>query len=125
LLAGGRLASGDPASVPAGRYAQRALTWLGVWQVAEPKLARADNVRIAMSYVERGEAPLGIVYATDAVISKGVQVVGEFPPESHPPISYPLAIVARRGNDATRSFHAFLLGGEAAVVFQRFGFPVK
>lgn len=125
LLGNGRLSTGDPASVPVGRYAQQALIYLGVWQVVEPKLARADNVRVAMSYVERGEAPFGIVYSTDAAISKGVQVVGEFAPESHPPISYPVAIVAKHANDTTRAFHAFLLGGEAASVFQRFGFSVK
>ena len=125
LLGGGRLATGDPASVPVGKYAQQSLTYLGVWQIAEPRLARADNVRVALTYVERGEAPLGIVYSTDAAISKGVQVIGEFPPESHPAISYPLAIVARHGTDAAKAFHAFLLGGEAAAVFQRFGFSVK
>ena len=125
LLGSGRLATGDPASVPVGKYAQQALTYLGVWQIAEPKLARADNVRIAMTYVERGDAPLGIVYSTDAAISKGVQVIGEFPPESHPTISYPVAIVAKHGTDTTKAFHAFLLGGEAAAVFQRFGFSVK
>jgi len=125
LVGNGRIATGDPASVPVGKYAQQALTYLGVWPIAESKLARADNVRVALSYVERGEAPLGIVYSTDAAIAKGVQVVGEFPPESHLPISYPLAIVVKHGNDATKGFHAFLLGSEAAAVFQRFGFSVK
>lgn len=125
LLGSGRLATGDPASVPAGRYARQALTYLGAWQVAETRLARADNVRVALTYVERGEAPLGIVYSTDAAITKGVQVIGEFPPESHPAISYPLAIIARHGTDRAKAFHAFLLGGEAAAVFQRFGFSVK
>lgn len=125
LLGNSRLSTGDPSSVPVGRYARQALTYFGVWQIAEPRLARADNVRVAMSYVERGEAPFGIVYSTDAAVSRGVQAVGEFPPESHLPISYPVAIVARHANDTTRAFHAFLLGGEAAAVFRRFGFSVK
>lgn len=121
----GRLATGDPASVPVGRYAQAALTWLGLWSVLEPRLARADNVRVALSYVERGEAPLGIVYSTDAAIAKGVQVIGEFPAASHPAISYPMAIVATHGSPEVRAFHAHVLGGEAAAVFQRYGFSVS
>ena len=125
LLGNGRLATGDPANVPVGRYAQQALTYLGVWAIAESKLARADNVRFALTYVERGEAPLGIVYSTDAAIAKGVQVIGEFPPESHVTISYPVAIVARHATGAAKAFHAFLLGVEAAAVFKRFGFSVK
>jgi len=125
LLGNGRLATGDPANVPVGRHAQQALTYLGLWQIAEPKLARADNVRFALTYVERGEAPLGIVYYTDAAIARGVQVTGEFPPESHSAITYPVAIVAKHGTDTTKAFHAFLLGGDAATVFQRFGFSVK
>ena len=125
LLGRGRLATGDPSSVPAGRYAQQALIWLGAWKAVEAKLARADNVRVALAYVERGEVPFAIVYSTDAMVSRGVKVVGTFPSESHAPISYPLAIVAGRANDASKAFHAFLLGGEAAAVFDHFGFSVK
>jgi len=125
LGAGGRLATGDPASVPVGRYAQQALTWLGQWAALEPRIARADNVRVALAYVERGEAPLGIVYSTDAAISRGVRIVGAFPAESHPPISYPVAIVAKRGSAPVREFRAYLLGAEAAAVFQRYGFSVR
>ena len=125
LLAGGRLATGDPASVPVGRYARQALTTLGVWSIAEPRLARADNVRVALSYVERGEAPIGIVYATDAAMSKGVQVLGEFPPDSHPAIRYPLAILAKRSTDPVKAFHVYLLDGDAAAVFRRHGFTVR
>jgi molybdate transport system substrate-binding protein len=121
----GRLATGDPASVPVGRYAQQALTWVGAWASIESRLARADNVRVALSYVERGEAPLGIVYSTDAAIARGVQVVGEFPPDSHPAISYPVAIVARRATPEAKALHAHLLSGNAAVVFRKFGFVVK
>jgi len=125
LGANGHIATGDPASVPVGRYAQQALSYLGLWQALGPRLARAENVRVALLYVERGEAPLGIVYATDAAISKGVQVIGEFPAESHAPITYPLAIVARHGNRQVRDFHDYLLGAEAAGVFSRFGFSFR
>ena len=86
----GRLATGDPAHVPVGRYAQAALEWMGQWQALAPRLARADNVRAALLLVERGEAPLGIVYATDARASRGVHVVGTFPAGSHPPDHLPL-----------------------------------
>ncbi len=122
LLGGGRLAVGDPANVPAGIYAKQALAWLGVWNLAEPRLVRAENVRVALAYVERGEAPLGIVYATDAALARGVSVVGRFPPESHDPIRYPLAIVAGRDTNDVRAFHSYLKGDEARGIFSRFGF---
>jgi molybdate transport system substrate-binding protein len=86
LLGEGRLAVGDPAYVPAGAYAEKALAFLGVWDAVAPRLARAESVRAAMALVARGEAPLGIVYATDAAIDAKVKVVGRFPPASHPPI---------------------------------------
>jgi molybdate transport system substrate-binding protein len=121
----GRLATGDPASVPVGKYAQQALTYLGAWQALEPRIARADNVRVALAYVERGEAPLGIVYSTDAAIAKGVQVIGEFPPESHPPISYPVALVAKQATPEAREFLKYLQSGDAASVFRKYGFSVK
>ena len=97
LGAQGRLATGDPASVPVGKYAQAALTTLGVWNATAPRIARAESVRAALLLVERGEAPLGIVYATDAAASKGVWVLGTFPEDTHPPISYPFALT-RRGD---------------------------
>jgi molybdate transport system substrate-binding protein len=125
LGASGRLSTGDPSNVPAGRYAQQALTKLGVWGIAEPRLARADNVRAAMVLVERGEAPLGIVYATDAAVSSRVRVAGVFPADSHAPISYPFAIVAGRGRPEVRALFAHLLGGEAAAVFRKHGFTVQ
>ena len=123
LAAGGRIAVGDPAHVPAGRYAQAALEWMGQWQAVAPRLARADNVRAALLLVERGETPLGIVYATDAAAARGVAVLGTFPPESHPPITYPFAVTRRAAGDAqARALHAFLSGPEAAATWQRFGF---
>lgn len=120
-----RIATGDPAHVPVGRYAQAALEWLGQWQAISPRLARADNVRAALLLVERGEAPFGIVYATDARASAGVRTVATFPAESHPPISYPFAITRHGENDAAaRGFLAFVTSAEAAATWQRFGFSL-
>ena len=125
LGAGGRIATGDPAHVPVGRYAQAALSWMGQWEAIAPRLARADNVRSALLLVERGEAPYGIVYGTDAAIGTGVRVVGTFPAESHPPITYPFALTRRaEGNAEARALLGFLVGPEAAPTWQRFGFSL-
>jgi molybdate transport system substrate-binding protein len=121
----GRIATGDPAHVPVGRYAQAALGWMGQWEAIAPRLARADNVRAALLLVERGEAPYGIVYATDAAASAGVCVVGTFPAESHTPITYPFALTRRaEGNAQARALLEFLTGPETTPVWQRFGFPL-
>ena len=121
----GRLAMGDPAHVPAGRYGQAALEWLGNWGALAPRLARAENVRAALLLVERGEAPLGIVYATDALAAPGVRVVAEFPAESHPPITYPFALTRRAEAHAeARVLLAFLTGAEAMPIWQRHGFTL-
>lgn len=126
LLGPGRLATGDPAHVPVGRYAQAALEWLGQWPAINPRLARADNVRAALLLVERGEAPLGIVYATDARASPGVKVIGTFPAESHPPVRYPFAVTRRAAaNPQARPALAFLAGPAAAAQWQRFGFTLR
>ncbi|WBV45153.1 molybdate ABC transporter substrate-binding protein [Pseudoroseomonas cervicalis] len=122
---GGRIATGDPSNVPVGQYARAALGWMGQWERVAPRLARADNVRSALLLVERGEAPLGIVYATDAAASRGVKTLGTFPAGSHPPITYPFALARRAEGDATaRDFLAFLTGEAAAPVYRRFGFAV-
>ncbi|HET8729386.1 MAG TPA: molybdate ABC transporter substrate-binding protein [Alphaproteobacteria bacterium] len=121
-LDGGRLAVGDPDHVPAGRYARQALEALGVWADVERHLARADNVRAALVLVERGEVPLGIVYATDAAIVGGVRVVAQFPAGTHEPIRYPAALVAGRKNPAAHDFLSFLNGPEAAEIFRAYGF---
>lgn len=122
---GGRIATGDPAHVPVGRYAQAALSWMGQWQALAPRLARADNVRAALLLVERGEAPLGIVYATDAAASAGVRVIGTFPAESHAAITYPFAVTRRaEGNTQARALLAFLTSAEIAPTWQRFGFTL-
>ncbi|HEX4080671.1 MAG TPA: molybdate ABC transporter substrate-binding protein [Rhizomicrobium sp.] len=118
----GRLAVGDPDHVPAGIYAKEALQHLGVWNELEPRLARAEDVRGALALVERGDAPLGIVYVTDARVSAKVKIVGVFPPASHSPIVYPAAIV--KGNDLppVRNYFRFLQGAQARADFVRFGF---
>jgi molybdate transport system substrate-binding protein len=122
---GGRIATGDPAHVPVGRYAQAALTWMGQWDAIAPRLARADNVRAALLLVERGEAPFGIVYGTDAAASQGVRVVGTFPAASHTPVTYPFALTRRAaGNAQARAFLAFLTGPAARPTWQRFGFSI-
>ena len=120
-LAGGRLATGDPDTVPVGRYARSALMSLGVWNQVADRLVRADNVRSAMTFVARGEAPLGIVYATDAQIDQKVRVVATFPDNSHAPITYPAAVTATAGPDAA-AFLAFLRSSEAALTWKKYGF---
>lgn len=118
----GRLAVGDPDHVPAGHYAQAALEHLGLWAALAPRLARAQDVRAALVLVERGEAPLGVVYATDAAISDAVRVVATFPPESHPPITYAFAIVAGRDRPAVRAVYDWITGPAGLAVLARHGF---
>ncbi len=117
----GRLATGDPDAVPAGRYAREALTTLGVWNEVEDRLVRADSVRSALAFVDRGEAPLGIVYQTDALIDKRVRVVAVFPANSHLPIVYPVALTSTAKTKAAE-FAAYLRGPAAAVTFKANGF---
>ena len=120
-LQGGRLATGDPDSVPLGKYAQAALTRLGVWNEISSRLVRAENARGALAFVARAEAPLGIVYQTDARVEKNVRIVATFPTASYPPIIYPAAAVKGAGLDA-QSFVVFLQGRVAQTVFQKYGF---
>ena len=123
---GGRLAIADPASVPAGQYAQAALTTFGVWDQVAPRLARTENVRAALLLVERGEVPLGIVYATDAAAaSASVRVVGTFPAGSHPVITYPFALTKQGDTPQARALLAYLTGPEAAPVYRRLGFVIR
>ncbi len=118
----GRIAVGDPAHVPAGAYAEQALTTLGLWGDAAGRLARLDNVRHALALVERGETPLGIVYATDAKITDRVRVIGAFPADTHPPIRYPFAILKAQPHDGVAAFYAYLTGETGLAVFRDFGF---
>jgi molybdate transport system substrate-binding protein len=120
-LGNGRLATGDPESVPVGKYARSALTSLGVWNDVADKLVRADNVRSALAFIARGETPLGIVYETDAKVEKRVRVVDFFPADSHPPIVYPLAVTAK-ARPAARQFVEFLQSAPAQEAFKKYGF---
>jgi len=122
-LAGGRLAMGDPDSVPAGRYARGALTTLGVWTEVAPHIARAENVRAALMYVARDETPLGIVYGSDALVEKGVRVVDTFPADSHQPIVYPVALT-RSAHQQAAAFLEYLSSAKAREVFVSYGFTV-
>jgi molybdate transport system substrate-binding protein len=121
----GRVATGDPAHVPVGLYAKQALTKLGLWDQIEPRLARTDDVRGALLLVERGEAPVGIVYGTDAAVSKGVGVAGVFPAESHDPVSYPFAVVKSGDTPDARALMQFLAGPDARAIFVARGFKVE
>ena len=122
-LGNGRLATGDPDSVPAGRYARSALATLGVWDEVALRLARAENVRVALLYVARGETPLGIVYATDALADKGVRVVDTFPADTHEPIVYPIALTKSAKSEAA-GFIAYLSGPQGRDIFVKHGFTV-
>lgn len=121
ILGKGRLATGDPDSVPVGRYAHQALASLGVWDEIAPRLVRADSVRSALAFVDRGEAALGIVYATDALIDKGVRVVDVFPAASHSPIVYPVALTVGARPDAA-GFLAYIRGPAGGIAFKHYGF---
>lgn len=118
----GRLATGDPKHVPVGLYAEQALRKLGLWDKVQPRLASTEDVRAALLLVARGEAPAGIVYATDAAVSPGVAIAGAFPADSHAPITYPFAVTRAGDTPEARAFMDFLAGPEARAVFVRRGF---
>jgi molybdate transport system substrate-binding protein len=123
LAGDGRIATGDVKAVPVGLYAQAALEKLGVLSAIEPKMAMTANVRAALVLVARGEAPLGIVYSTDAKVEPGVKVVGVFPEASHDPIVYPVAATAGAKPEAT-TYLAFLRSQTAKTIFESYGFVV-
>ena len=116
-----RVATGDPDSVPVGKYAKAALTKLGAWESLEKRLVRAENVRVALAYVARGEAAFGIVYLTDARIDKNVKLLDTFPDNTHAPILYPIALTNKASPDAKR-FAQFASGDQAAAIFEKYGF---
>ncbi len=124
-LGDGRLAMALVAAVPAGIYGKAALEHYGVWEALAPQVAQADNVRAALALVATGEAPLGIVYATDAVAEDRVSVVARFPADSHPPIVYPVAGIGGPDRPARDAFLAYLTGPEARAAFARQGFTVR
>jgi molybdate transport system substrate-binding protein len=120
----GRLAIGEPRSVPAGAYARQALQALGLWAGVESRLAQADNVRAVLALVARGEARAGVVYRTDAQAEPGVRVIDAFPPGSHAPIVYPAALTAGSTNEGAAAFLAFLRGTPAQAIFAAQGFTI-
>lgn len=124
LLGDGKLAMGEVKSVPAGKYGKAALESLGVWPSVETKVAGAESVRAALALVSRGEAPYGIVYQTDVTADPGVAVVGTFPAGSHPPIIYPVAVLAESKNPAAAAYLAFLKSEKAAHFFTDQGFTI-
>lgn len=124
LLESGRLAVADTSAVPAGKYAKAALQSLGVWPSVEGKLAQAENVRAALALVARGEAPLGIVYGSDARAEAKVRVVGVFPEGSHPPVIYPAAVLSESSHPKARGFLDYLGGTSAKERFEAEGFTV-
>lgn len=124
-LAAGPLAMADPDSVPAGKYGNAALIRLGVWDRIAPRVVRAENVRAALAMVERGAAPFGIVYATDARAAKGVRIAGTFPAASHPPIVYPLARLKASTDPEAEGFRRFLTSPRGKAIFVRYGFIAR
>ncbi len=121
LAGDGRIVTGDVRAVPVGLYAKAALEKLGLWASVEQKMAMAENVRTALILVARGEAPLGIVYETDAKVEPSVKIVGVFPEDSHPPIIYPVALTAGAKPDAAQ-YLKFLRSQAAKSVFEGYGF---
>jgi molybdate transport system substrate-binding protein len=119
----GRLAMGDPGSVPAGIYGREALMKLGVWTEVVGRVAPAENVRAALAFVARGEAPLGIVYRTDALAEKRVRIVDVFPEETHPPITYPVALL-KQASPGADEFMKFMKSARARQIFVSHGFEV-
>lgn len=125
VLAAGPLAMADPGAVPAGRYGQQALTHMGAWGIVQPHVVRAENVRAALALVERGAAPFGIVYATDARASAKVRLAGVFPAKSHAPIIYPIARIVRSKNVEGEQFRRFLLSPAGQAILARRGFAAR
>ena len=124
-LAGQRLAVADPQHVPAGMYAKQAMTQLGLWSGLHAQMAFSHNVRATLALVERGAAPLGVVYATDARASGKVRVVGVFPANSHPPISYPVALLKTSTHPEAEAFRRFLISREGRAILARRGFGAR
>ena len=123
-LRGGRLAIADVNAVPAGKYGKAVLEKLGIWNSVQDRIAQAENVRAALILVSRGEAPLGIVYQTDAIADPGVKIVLTFPEGAHPPIIYPVALTANASNPDADAFLAYLKSSKARPLFAAQGFAV-
>jgi molybdate transport system substrate-binding protein len=124
VLGQGRLAMANVDSVPAGKYGKAALERLGAWDGVKDRVAQADNVRAALLLVSRGEAPLGIVYTTDAAADPKVKVLATFPPDSHPPILYPVAVTRDSTHPDAVAFLGYLRGAGPKAAFEKQGFTV-
>ena len=122
LAGSGRIAVADVNAVPAGRYAKAALEKLGAWAAAEPKLAQAENVRATLAFVARDETPIGIVYETDAKVEPRVKVIGAFPDNSYPPVTYPVAATATTTKQSVSQYLHFLRSPAAKAIFEKYGF---
>ena len=121
----GRIAIGEPNSVPAGIYGREALAQLGVWDAVQPKLIPTADVRSTLAYVESGEVDVGVVYHTDAKISKKVEIIYEFPDSSHTPIVYPAAVLRNTGHKVlAQAFLEYLQTAEVTAIFEKYGFSV-
>ncbi|MDU6056696.1 MAG: molybdate ABC transporter substrate-binding protein, partial [Acinetobacter junii] len=118
----GKWCTGDTKSVPVGKYAKQALTSIGWWDKVSTRLVETEDVRAALNFVARGECQLGIVYATDAAISKNVVIIGTFPENTHQPIIYPIGLVKK--NTESMKFYKFLQSSQAKKVFKKYGFSV-
>jgi len=123
-LGGGKLAMADTSAVPAGKYGKAALEKLGVWDKVFGQIAQAENVRAALALVARGEAPFGIVYQTDAAVEPGVKIVATFPADTHPPIIYPIALLAGSKNPDAAAYLTYLEGAKARPLFEKQGFTL-
>ena len=124
LIGGGHLALANVDSVPAGKYAKAALEKLNVWSSVADKIAQSADVRAALLRVSRGQAPVGIVYQTDAAADQNVKIIGMFPDNTHPPIIYPIALTTKASNPDAAAFHAYLSGAKATARFEALGFRV-
>lgn len=124
LLGDGKLSMAMVDAVPAGQYGKAALESLGIWGAVEPKVAQSENVRAALTLVSAGEAPFGIVYATDAVADDNVTVVATFPAGSHPPIVYPGALLTGAADAADRAFYEALMSDMGDARFAGQGFAI-
>lgn len=118
----GKWCTGDTKSVPVGKYAKQALTSIGWWDKVSTRLVETEDVRAALNFVARGECQLGIVYATDAAISKNVVIIGTFLKNTHQAIIYPIGLVKK--NTESMNFYKFLQSSQATKVFKKYGFSV-
>ncbi|MDG2243036.1 MAG: molybdate ABC transporter substrate-binding protein [Rhodospirillaceae bacterium] len=123
-LDGGRMAIGDPSHVPAGHYAKEAIANLGIWPAVRDRLALQSNVRAVLAMVERGETPLGIIYATDAALSDHIRLAAIIPPELHAPIEYSVSVLTGRDLAPVMAFYRNLLSPKGRAMFERYGFGV-